>query len=44
MTEAGRVLVREQYDWSALARKLEAVWESTCVGGRSTPRLAEAAP
>ena len=39
MTEAGRTLVREQYDWSALARKLEAVWESACVGGRA---LAEA--
>jgi hypothetical protein len=40
MTEAGRSLVREQYDWSALARKLEGVWESACispVGGVSDP-------
>jgi polysaccharide biosynthesis protein PslH len=40
MTEAGRTLVREQYDWSALARKLEAVWESACsssVGWVSRP-------
>jgi glycosyltransferase involved in cell wall biosynthesis len=40
MTEAGRTLVRDQYDWSALARKLEAVWESACsssVGWVSRP-------
>jgi polysaccharide biosynthesis protein PslH len=40
MTEAGRTRVRERYDWSALARKLEAVWEtarSSSVGWVSRP-------
>jgi glycosyltransferase involved in cell wall biosynthesis len=43
MTEAGRTLVREQYDWSALARKLEAVWDSS-VGWVSRPVLASSLP
>ena len=36
MAAAGRTLVREQYDWSALARKLETVWDSS-VGRVSRP-------
>jgi glycosyltransferase involved in cell wall biosynthesis len=36
MTEEGRALVREQYDWSALARKLERSWETARGAVRET--------
>jgi glycosyltransferase involved in cell wall biosynthesis len=35
MAERGRKLVLENYDWSALATKLEAAWEKACTPDRS---------